>query len=495
MQDVPKIVVKRLQSPAADSHPDADLLTAFAEQSLAGRERDSVMEHLSRCGDCREVVALALPAAEEVAPAGVSGSPARGWFSLPVLRWGVVAAGIIAVASVGFLQFRERRADKMVSTSLMARNQVADTVTPNPTRSLQASGPQTAPPPVEMGKQTEMRKKVAARAESAPALDKAAPPAHTTFPQSRAYHGSISGGMFGGSAGATVGGPIQRSAPSGGAFAWSAPPAPEPAATAKQNAAPGSASEMVAVNGATTTVQTTVEVTAAAPLIATESTAQNQPQDHLTQNQQAQLPLHGRNEAVLRAKPPAAEQSALSMAPAPALRADPSLMKSAGTPLWNISSTGTLQRSLDSGKTWQDVNVAANSSMGSNLMVYAQNQVVEVQSAPRTAKKSNADAKAKSNASSANSADAAPAPPTIFRALSVSSNAAEVWAGGSGGALYHSPDGGKVWVRLVPAAAGTILTGDIVSVQFSDRLHGTVTTSTAEVWTTADAGQTWRKQQ
>ena len=70
MQDVPKIVRARLQreSPAAaDPHPDADLLTAFAEQSLTAREQEPMLEHLARCGECREVVALALPATEAVA--------------------------------------------------------------------------------------------------------------------------------------------------------------------------------------------------------------------------------------------------------------------------------------------------------------------------------------------------------------------------------------------------------------------------------------------
>jgi len=41
MQDVPKIVRARLQRAgplAAESHPDSDLLTAFAEQALTGRE-------------------------------------------------------------------------------------------------------------------------------------------------------------------------------------------------------------------------------------------------------------------------------------------------------------------------------------------------------------------------------------------------------------------------------------------------------------------------
>src|SRR5260370_24348116 len=99
MQNVPKIVVKRLQSPTAEWHPDADLLTAFAEHSLAGRERAHVVEHLARCGECREIVALALPATEAAAAGRLGSVAGSGWFSWPVLRWGVVAAGMVAVLS------------------------------------------------------------------------------------------------------------------------------------------------------------------------------------------------------------------------------------------------------------------------------------------------------------------------------------------------------------------------------------------------------------
>ena len=144
MQNVPKIVRARLQRPTpatAGPHPDADLLTALAEHSLAARERDQVLEHLARCADCREVVVLALPATEAVALAG-SGSSARiGWFSLPVLRWGVVAAATLAVTSVGLLQYRERHQEKtLVATGLIPREQLAGarTQTPAPAPSATA---------------------------------------------------------------------------------------------------------------------------------------------------------------------------------------------------------------------------------------------------------------------------------------------------------------------------------------------------------------------
>ena len=52
MQNVPKTVRDRLQAaPPPVNHPDADLLTAFAERSLPHRERTVVLEHLARCGD------------------------------------------------------------------------------------------------------------------------------------------------------------------------------------------------------------------------------------------------------------------------------------------------------------------------------------------------------------------------------------------------------------------------------------------------------------
>src|SRR5271170_6588545 len=79
MTEVPKIVHDRLRAAEVPTgpgqnaselrHPDADLLTAFAEQSLSVSERESLLEHLAGCGDCREVVMLALPEADAAVPA------------------------------------------------------------------------------------------------------------------------------------------------------------------------------------------------------------------------------------------------------------------------------------------------------------------------------------------------------------------------------------------------------------------------------------------
>jgi glyoxylase-like metal-dependent hydrolase (beta-lactamase superfamily II) len=114
MSDAPKIVRDRLRAAMPrDGHPDADVLTALAEQALSGAEREDVVRHLSRCGDCREVVALSLPPSVEVArpemeretasirqPAGRSHT----WFAWPTLRWAALAAGVVVVASVLMLR-------------------------------------------------------------------------------------------------------------------------------------------------------------------------------------------------------------------------------------------------------------------------------------------------------------------------------------------------------------------------------------------------------
>jgi photosystem II stability/assembly factor-like uncharacterized protein len=67
----------------------------------------------------------------------------------------------------------------------------------------------------------------------------------------------------------------------------------------------------------------------------------------------------------------------------------------------------------------------------------------------------------------------------------------EVWAGGEGGALYHSSDSGDHWTRV--ALPAELAAATIVRVEFPDAQHGKLATSSGEAWATRDGGATWRK--
>ena len=148
------------------------------------------------------------------------------------------------------------------------------------------------------------------------------------------------------------------------------------------------------------------------------------------------------------------------------------------SPRWSITAAGGLQRSFDQGKTWQDVRVSASPTpaMAGNGMAMT-STVAKQQAVPGAAIETSVKAAAT---------------PVVFRAVTAAGN--EIWAGGSSASLFHSIDGGDHWTRVLPSSSGTVLTGDVVSVEFSGPQHGTVTTSIPEIWTTSDGGQSWQKQ-
>jgi len=109
------------------------------------------------------------------------------------------------------------------------------------------------------------------------------------------------------------------------------------------------------------------------------------------------------------------------------------------TPRWTLSADGTLERSLDTGKTWKTIPVATDATL-----------------------------------------------------TAVAAMDSDIWVGGSRGALYHSTDAGDHWTQVIPNAGGQRLTANIIGIEFSDLLHGKITTANQETWTTTDAGQTWQ---
>jgi hypothetical protein len=579
MQNVPKIVRERLKAATpVVNHPDADALTAFAEHSLPAVERDVVLEHLARCGDCRDIVTLALPATEAVQTV-LSPSPS-GWLTWPALRWGFVAAGVVAIASFGVLQYQKgshptMMADKASApraVAMEARNQpLALPAVPAPAKTRDKITPAPAPAFAESGADlmvmqnpgqnpgpNAVPKKEVANAGRAGGIgfgggtfhgamsfgprpanqfqqqnmaqnQASVPPPPTAFGKPQAGD-AVSTNMQGPAASQTVavagaapaiaqGQSLDATlvqdqpavlSPSGENYAFeklskAKLPVPQAgpgqilgyvvdplgavvpnarvtitpaktgeAATAVTNSqglwliaglptgsykaqaeAPGFAPTIIALNYDANlpsmysftlnvgSVAETVEVSAQNGQVETETATMGGP---ITKRELSQIPVNGRNITGL-----------ISLSPS--------------VPLWVITSTGALRRSLDQGKTWRDVDVNANpaSITGASL------EVAEISRAKeKDAKKALRQA-------------------ATFTFQAVAAAGAEVWAGGTGGALYHSADAGDHWTRVVPAAAGTMLTGDIIGLEFPDPQHGKVSTSTAELWTTSDSGQTWQK--
>jgi hypothetical protein len=205
---------------------------------------------------------------------------------------------------------------------------------------------------------------------------------------------------------------------------------------------------------------------------------QDQVSGEIAQNQ-AQLPPQSKSSSldVVKAKdsvPPQGE-SGVSFAPtAPA--PDLTLQKTMHlAPRWAISSSGALQRSFDSGATWEVVNV--------NRTPLARGLRMEGASESKGGYKLEKSKKSEEPPSN---------PVIVFRAVAVLGP--EVWAGGSGAMLYHSLDSGNRWTRVVPVEANSSLSGEITGLEFSDIQHGKVTTSAGEVWLTSNSGQTWHKQ-
>ena len=331
MDAIKKLVSGRLKAQPAGAHPDPELLAAFAENSLSGRDREGMLNHLSACTDCREVLYLALPdpaeAQQVLAPSSVR-QPRL------ALRWATLAASVVIVGSV-----------LVTNRGMFTRHA-------------------SVPPAGEFGQQK------VAELKTPPGVDQIA------------------------------------ETPAIKATAKVRPPA-------KHMTAKPQASMQFDQSGQ-------VHFT-------TTPSASEAPQsaDQLAQSAAAPSSTTGANEAV-------AARSSNAIGAAVSKTSSP--LSSSSSSSWSLSADGQVQRSFDSGKTWQIVPVAGGIQ---------------------------------------------------FRAIS--SIGDDVWAGGADGTLYHSADAGRSWTR-----AESAFTGDVTHIEFSDAQNGLVSTADGEVWSTSDGGQSWR---
>jgi hypothetical protein len=381
MAEIPKIVTQRLQGKSRDqAHPDPDLISAFVENSLTQPDRNQLLEHLASCPDCREVVTLSLPEQADALRPGVraAGSP---WLSWPVLRWGALAACVVVVGAAVTLRYESR------------------------SKSYRLIAPQA--PEMQRMNETVVQPPSPHKPENANAVNQ------------------FSSQPSVGTAGAGTAAKLQLKT------------APSKVATPLEANKELSEAKMALQRKSVLAETGTAEVNAGAePAFPVPSSAP----DELVPGRAKDVPLESQ---AYKAK--AAVGGPMLVKPtmsAPALAVNKTALVPITTllPRWTLSSDGTLQRSLDSGNTWETIPVPTQA---------------------------------------------------ILRALAA--NGLDIWVGGSGGALYHSSDAGQHWTQVRPTANGEVLTADIIGVEFTDLQHGTLTTSAKETWVTDDAGETWQR--
>jgi hypothetical protein len=146
--------------------------------------------------------------------------------------------------------------------------------------------------------------------------------------------------------------------------------------------------------------------------------------------------------ALVQASPTEGNLMAENAAP-PVLKAKPPLSVT-----WTITA-GVLQRSLDSGQSWQDA-LRPNHP----LLCYA-------------------------------------------------SHDQEIWTGGQAGTLFYSTDGGVTWLQVQPSIKARQLSSNVTHIELrGDELRGDelrrpaqilLSTSDNETWISVDGGKTWEK--
>jgi len=432
MPEVPKIVRDRLRGAApTGAHPDADVLAAFAEQALSATEREGVVAHLAACHDCREVIALCIPALESVAqplveaeqvPAEASNrTSARQprWLSWPNLHWAAAAAGVVVVASVLMLRHSKQPPSmvEIVNEQAEQSRPAAPEAKPAPHETAKDTAQPVSPPPARIAKADESR----ARQQAGASAGRVTSPTAGTQPSAGARDYT------------TLADSKRRDATPTDKLALKTAPAPS------RGAAVGGATEQVEVASEAAAVSTdSAVVSPAAP---------------------AQVAIIGRNEApmeIKKAKAPTASKEESAPAKTQALEVEsqnqaaktfrysgqPNAMQKVMTKdmsaQWSFVA-GMLRRSVDGGATWQTA-----LQLKQPL-------------------------------------------------LSFGVSGDHVWASGHSGTLFHSIDRGTTWTQVRPATTSESLTADIIAVDVRSATDILLTTDTHESWSTTDGGKTWEK--
>ena len=440
MDPLTKLVSGRLKAqPVPGPHPDAELLSAFAENALPEADRAPLLNHLGACSDCRGILFLALPESEEAQKVLI---PKASRFRRWGLAWGAAVA-TVAVAAVFLtterLEHQNRMAQMAASVSATRPETAADIQAETGTQDKIAA----ETPPPELDRMQAARDASAGRKAAAAAENEVHPQ-----PEAKHMTGKMQAQLDFDQSGEVH---VQSPAQSAGALVGKLRDKEqegEKDEKQKENSAAlgvamadsGSAGKpkdsVYATTGAAKSRADQPSVTglrAAVPADAVGTPAPAAPS--------ANVPAPSEVVEVQSAAPFETRSSSSSASLSKVTKLGVTGQNVASVlPKWSLSSAGEVQRSLDRGKTWLPAQPVAG---------------------------------------------------IVFRA--VASVGQDVWAAGNGGALYHSPDCGLTWATLTVKEDGKAVQDDFTGIDFSDAVHGRLKTSAGAEFTTSDGGQTWQR--
>jgi hypothetical protein len=478
MSEVPKIVYDRLRAAApSGAHPDTDVLAAFAEQALSIAEREGVIQHLALCPDCREVVALSLPPSEAVAQpeaagervaaapvlAGKAGAGLRNWFAWPSLRWAALAAGVVVAGAI--LLVRPGKPNQPLQANLPTEKTASGATDAKLAKQAVPALTEFAATRNEENKPTQKTLQATRDKESGVADLRQAPTARPLVGliAKESAAAKVPAPQFG-VAGGVVGARVLKAAPAGDQRKFDALATEDTLATKKDEAVgKGAGAGVGGARGVATATASTPSAAPPRPLavpsmsetvtvtgVAEAATVETARTDTRAFKTEPPSTISKAKPARVGADQPTTVETSTSMVES-AIKAEPvanlavngrvvlDLQKVIVQPQWKLSS-GSLQRSLDQGATWQTTTLRSRRP----LLCYA-------------------------------------------------SLGADVWAGGKAGTLFHSADGGATWNQVRPAINDQRLRANIIRIEIRGPTEIAVSTRENESWTTVDGGKTWEK--
>jgi len=467
MEQFPKIAKARLRGLRADLHPDAEQLNAFAENALAAQERESVLEHLSACADCRDSVALAVAARPEDA---AMPKPSRGGFRWATFQWAAVAASVAIVTVAVIVVGPHQQQTAQRATETVALKQEPAPAAPQEKAQKPAANASTGLPAGAA-----RQEKPAPGQEATGKRDKDSRNGAGLEDSYLADGVKITDGGFGGIGVYSRmgrGKQIDKAASSTSSSAKAA------------GGSEGSGPNFDKSTGGIVSLVPDDEKKKEAAQEA-KGAAGGQMANVANQPAPATVELQGAAAKVQNAPPPSRD--------AENLRAD--ARKDAGNELSKSrpESTSTATAANLNDTFYESVPVARGHAAEAGPQTTAESNAVMLttKSGPLVLWRAvNGELQNNPAAGSKKWQDQHPASNIYW--TSVAALGEQVWAGGKSGVLYHSSDNGQSWTKVSLTGDDIIPLGDVTTITISSPALIDVVLSTGDDWQTTDAGKSFR---